>query len=37
VGDLVGVEGEEVVVTVTEGRFSVALKDIARANMIYEF
>jgi len=37
VGDLVGVEGEEVVVTVTEGRFSVALKDIARANLIYEF
>jgi len=36
-GDLVGVEGEEVVVTATEGRFSVALKDIARANLIYEF
>jgi ribosome maturation factor RimP len=37
VGDLVGVEGEEVVVTATEGRFSGALKDIARANLIYEF
>ena len=37
VGDLVGVEGEEVVVAATEGRFSVALKDIARANLIYEF
>jgi ribosome maturation factor RimP len=37
VGDLVGVEGEEVVVTATEGRFSVALEDIARANLIYEF
>ena len=37
VGELIGVEGEEVVVTATEGRFSVALKDIARANLIYEF
>jgi ribosome maturation factor RimP len=37
VGDLVGVEGEEVVVRATEGRFSVALEDIARANLIYEF
>jgi ribosome maturation factor RimP len=37
VGDLVGVEGEEVVVTATEGRFSVALTDIAKANLIYEF
>jgi len=37
VGNLVGVEGEEVVVTATEGRFSVALKDIAKANLIYEF
>jgi ribosome maturation factor RimP len=37
VGDLVGVEGEEVVVTGTEGRFSVALEDIAKANLIYEF
>ena len=37
VGDLVGVEGEEVVVTATEGRFSVALENIAKANLIYEF
>ena len=37
VGELVGVEGEEVVVTASEGRFSVALEDIARANLIYEF
>ena len=37
VGDLVGVEGEEVVVIGTEGRFSVALENIARANLIYEF
>jgi len=37
VGDLIGVEGEEVVVAAVEGRFSVALKDIAKANLIYEF
>jgi ribosome maturation factor RimP len=37
VGDLVGVEGEEVVVTAAEGRLSVALTDIAKANLIYEF
>lgn len=37
VGDLVGVEGEEVVVIGTEGRFSVALENIAKANLIYEF
>jgi len=37
VGDLVGVEGEEVVVTAPEGRISVALTDIAKANLIYEF
>jgi ribosome maturation factor RimP len=37
VGQLSGVEGEEVVVTATEGCFSVALKDIARANLLYEF
>ena len=36
-GYLVGVEGEEVVVRATEGRFSVPLKDIAKANLIYEF
>jgi ribosome maturation factor RimP len=36
-GDLVGVEGEEVVVIAAEGRFSVPLKDIAKANLIYEF
>ena len=37
VGDLIGVEGEEVVVAAVEGRFSVALKDIAKAHLIYEF
>ncbi len=37
VGDLVGVEGEEIVVNATEGRISVALTDIAKANLIYEF
>ena len=37
VGDLVGVVGEEVVVIGTEGRFSVALENIAKANLIYEF
>jgi ribosome maturation factor RimP len=37
VGDLVGVEGEEVVVIGSEGRFSVALENIAKANLIYEF
>jgi ribosome maturation factor RimP len=37
VGDLVGVEGEEVVVTATEGRFSVPLTNIAKAHLIYDF
>lgn len=37
VGDLVGVAGEEIVVNATEGRISVALTDIAKANLIYEF
>ena len=37
VGELIGVEGEEVVVAAIEGRFSVALKDIDKANLIYEF
>ena len=36
-GYLVGVKGEEVVVTAPEGRFSVPIKDIAKANLIYEF
>jgi len=36
-GELVGVEGEEVVVTATDGRFSVPLTDIAKAHLIYEF
>ncbi len=36
-GELVGIEGEKVVVAIPEGRFSVALKDIAKANLIYEF
>jgi len=37
VGELEGVEDESVVVEAPEGRFSVALKDIAKANLIYEF
>jgi ribosome maturation factor RimP len=37
VGDLVGVNEEEVIVAVSEGQLSVALKDIAKANLIYEF
>ena len=37
VGELEGVEDEAVVVAAPEGRCSVALKDIARANLIYEF
>jgi ribosome maturation factor RimP len=37
VGELEGIEGEAVIVTAPEGRCSVALKDIARANLIYEF
>ena len=37
VGDLIGVEREEVIVAAPEGRCSVALTDIARANLIYEF
>jgi len=36
-GELVGVEGEEVVVAATDGRFSVPLTDIAKAHLIYEF
>jgi ribosome maturation factor RimP len=37
VGDLVGVESEQVIVAAPEGRCSVALKDIAKANLIHEF
>jgi len=37
VGDLVGVDGEEVIVAISEGPFSVALNNIAKANLIYEF
>jgi ribosome maturation factor RimP len=37
VGQLVGVDGEQVILTVSEGAFSVPLKDIAKANVIYEF
>lgn len=37
VGELEGIEDEAVIVTAPEGRCSVALKDIARANLIYEF
>jgi len=37
VGELVGVDEEEVIVAVSEGHLSVALKDIAKANLIYQF
>ncbi len=37
VGNLVGIEREEVIVVAPEGRFSIALKDIAKANLVYEF
>ena len=37
VGELEGVEDEAVIVAAPEGRCSVALKDIAKANLIYEF
>jgi ribosome maturation factor RimP len=37
VGELEGVEDDAVVVAAPEGRCSVNLKDIAKANLIYEF
>ena len=37
VGELEGVDDEAVIVAAPEGRCSVALKDIAKANLIYEF
>ena len=37
VGNLVGIENETVIVAAPEGRYSVALKDIDRANLVYEF
>lgn len=37
VGDLVGVENDEVLVEAPEGHYSVALKNIVKANLIYEF
>jgi len=37
VGNLVGIENETVIVAAPEGRCSVALKDIDRANLVYEF
>jgi ribosome maturation factor RimP len=37
VGEIEGVEDESVIVATPEGRCSVALKDIAKANLIYEF
>ena len=37
VGDLVGIEGEKVIVAAPEGRCSVALEDIDKANLVYEF
>ena len=36
-GRLVGVENEAVIVEASEGRYSVSLKDIDKANLIYEF
>jgi ribosome maturation factor RimP len=37
VGELVGIENETVTVAAPDGRCSVALKDIEKANLIYEF
>ena len=37
VGNLVGIENETVIVVASEGRCSVALKNIDRANLVYEF
>jgi ribosome maturation factor RimP len=37
VGELEGVEDEEVIVAAPEGRYSIAMKEIAKANLIYEF
>ena len=37
VGELEGVEDESVIVAAPEGRCAVALKDIAKANLIHEF
>ena len=37
VGSLVGIESEAVVVAAANGRYSVPLKDIAKANLVYEF
>ncbi len=37
VGDLVGIEDEKVIVAAAEGRCSIALEDIDRANLVYEF
>ncbi len=37
VGDLVGIENEKVIVAAVEGRCSIALEDIDKANLIYEF
>jgi ribosome maturation factor RimP len=37
VGQLVGIEDGEVIVAAAEGRCSVALEDIARANLVHEF
>ncbi len=37
VGELEGVEDEAVIVAAPEGRCAVNLKDIAKANLIYEF
>ena len=37
VGDLVGIENDKVIVAVAEGRCSIALEDIDKANLVYEF
>lgn len=37
VGELEGIEDEAVIVATPEGRYSIAMKEIAKANLIYEF
>ena len=37
VGELEGLEDEKVIVAAPEGRYSIAMKEIAKANLIYEF
>lgn len=37
VGNLVGVEGDSVIVAVDDTRYSIPLEEIARANLVYEW